>query len=129
MRLLIDTHILIWWVSDLDKIPKRIQALMRAEENEVSVSAVSAWEIAIKVHLRKLAFDRAFLDDFDASLLALAFTPLAITSGHAVAAAHLKGRHKDPFVRLLAAQARCEQLTVITADPHITALGALTMWI
>lgn len=128
MQYLIDTHILIWWVSDLDQISKRIQSLMRSDENQVFVSAVTPWEIAMKVQASKLAFDKAFLDDFDASLHSLAFTPLPVTSAHAVAAARLKGRHKDPFDRLLVAQAMTEQLTVITADPHIAALGAHTVW-
>ena len=128
MRLLIDTHVLIWWTNDLAKLPQHVQDRMVDTTNQVFVSAATAWEIAIKVRSGKLTFDRQFLADFDNRIAALAFTPLPVASSHAVLAGLLTGQHKDPFDRLLAAQAQVEQLAVITRDKAIAALGAQVLW-
>ena len=128
MRLLIDTHVLIWWVNDLSKLPQHIQDILVDSGNEVFVSPVVPWEIAMKVHARKLSFDTQFLADFDNRIRALAFTPLPLTSAHAVAAGQLTGRHKDPFDRMLVAQAHVEQLALVTRDPALAGLGAQVIW-
>ena len=128
MRLLLDTHTLIWWTQDLSKLPQRVQDLMIDPANQVFVSAVTPWEIAIKVRTGKLTFDAQFLANFDNRIRALAFEPLPITIAHGVASGALPGRHKDPFDRMLVAQAQVEQLTIITRDPAITALGAVVTW-
>ena len=128
MRLLIDTHVLIWIFHDQARIPRIIEGLMKSTANEVFVSAATPWEIAIKVGKGKLAFDRQFLADFDTRIKALAFTPLPMTAAHGVAAGLLPGLHKDPFDRMLAAQAQVEQMTIITSDPALAALGAQVTW-
>ena len=129
MRLLVDTHVLIWWTQDLSRLPRRIQDVLGDPIHTVFVSAVTPWEISMKVHAGKLAFDAAFLADFDNSIRsALAFEPLPINGAHAIAAGALRGRHKDPFDRMLVAQAQVEQMTIVTRDPAIAALGARVMW-
>ena len=128
MRLLLDTHVLIWLVNEPARLSPTVTAAIKNPSSEVFVSAASAWEIATKVRLGKLAFDAAFLDDFDARLKALAFAPLLVTSAHAVAGTRLTGRHGDPFDRMLVGQALAEGLDLATADPLLAALGARVLW-
>lgn len=128
MKLLIDTHVLIWWLVDPWRIPESVQDTMVVSATEVLVSAASAWEIAIKSRLGKLSFDDEFLDDFDRRVRELAFEPLAISAAHAIAGARLPGGHKDPFDRMIAGQALSEDLTVVTADPALRTLGARVLW-
>ena len=124
-RLLLDTHTLIWW--DDDCLPRRVTTAIQ-NADAVFVSAVTAWEIAIKTRAGKLTFEPQFLSDFDASIRSLAFEPLPIVSAHAVAAGALRGSHKDPFDRMLAAQAQVEGLTLVTADSRIAGLGVPVLW-
>ncbi|MBS0240925.1 MAG: type II toxin-antitoxin system VapC family toxin [Proteobacteria bacterium] len=128
MKLLLDTHVLIWWLADPWRVPERVQDEIIQQASETFVSAASAWEIAVKTRTGKLAFDAAILDDFDNRSRALAFEPLPVTATHAVMGARLPGAHKDPFDRLIAGQAIFEGLTVVTADPAIASLGAKVMW-
>lgn len=128
MRVLLDTHVLIWWTGDFKAIPKTIRDALRSSENEIYVSAASAWEIATKVRIGKLPLDWNFLDNFDESVRTLGFEPLLINSQHAVAGASLSGTHKDPFDRMLAGQAQIEDLTLVSADPAFKLLGVETVW-
>ena len=117
MRLLLDTHVVIWLVEQPEKIVSRVAELIKDNSNDVFISAATPWEIAIKVRLGKLRFDAAFLADFDSRIRRLAFQPLPMTSAHGVAAAQLPGRHKDPFDRMIAAQAATNQLAQILCPP------------
>ena len=128
MRLLLDTHTLIWWIAATDRLGETVDRLLQDPDNDVQVSVVSAWEIAVKVQRGKLQFDGAFLDAFDARVAQLGWRTLPILTAHAIAAARLPGSHKDPFDRLIAAQARLEGLTVATVDRDIAALGATVIW-
>ncbi len=128
MNLLIDTHVLIWWVKDARRIRGRVLDQLRRDETRVLVSAVSAWEITTKVRIGKLTFDTHFLDDFKGWVRALAFESLDITPAHAVAGARLPGPHRDPFDRMLAGQAQIENLTLVSADPAFKLLGIETLW-
>ena len=128
MRLLIDTHVLIWWTSDQTKLPTSLNHRIAAQETEVFVSVVTPWEISIKMQSGKLNFDAAFLADFDTRIANMAFSPLAVTSAHGVAAGQLAGKHKDPFVRMLAAQALSEGLTLATLDPYFADFNVPTIW-
>jgi len=128
MRLLLDTHVLIWTVGQPDRVPDRVREMMIAEHAAVYVSSATAWEIATKVRNRKLEFDAGFLAEFDDRLRGHQFQPLHVTSQHAIRGASLPGRHKDPFDRLLAGQALCEGLTIATVDMHLAGLGAPVFW-
>lgn len=128
MKLLLDTHTLIWIVEEPKRVPRSVAMLVKAANSTVYVSAASAWEIAIKSKRGKLKFDATFLDDFETRLRALAIEPLQITVAHAVAGGRLEGASTDPFDRLIAAQAIVEGLTVATLDPAIAALGAKVVW-
>lgn len=128
MRLLIDSHVVIWWATDPDRISDTVDALMLDPDNEIFVSVASVWEIAIKVENGKLNFDQRILDSFDSRMKQLGWTVLPVLTGEAVAAPRLPGLHTDPFDRLLAAQAIRHGLFVATVDKAFVALGARVIW-
>jgi PIN domain nuclease of toxin-antitoxin system len=112
VNLLLDTHALLWMLADDPKLTAEAHDAIASEENSVLVSAVSAWEIAIKCRLGKLQAP----DDLVEQLAAADLQPLPITIGHALAAGALPRHHEDPFDRMLVAQAQLEDLTIVTAD-------------
>ena len=116
MRLLLDTHILLWWLADDSALPARADLLIADRANEAFVSPISLWEIAIKAHLGKIVAD---VDEIRAAAAASGFTPLPFTDEHAVAIAHLPDHHRDPFDRALIAQAHVEPLYLITHDQMV----------
>jgi PIN domain nuclease of toxin-antitoxin system len=128
MSLLLDTHVLIWWIEAPSRIPARLHDMITDAATRVFVSAATAWEITTKHRLGKLSFEQAFIDDFDNRLRDSSFEPLPISARHAIAGASLAGRHKDPFDRLLVGQALCEGLSIVSADRLIATLGAKIVW-
>jgi len=115
MKLLLDTHLLIWAAYDPQRMPAKAQALLEDPDNELMFSAASIWEIMIKMGLRR--------DDFSVNprllrrgLLDNLYTELAITSDHALFVDTLPMIHKDPFDRVLIAQACVEGVTLLTSD-------------
>lgn len=111
MRLLLDTHVLIWW-DEGEELADRAREMIRAA-NEVYVSAVSAWEIAIKASLGRLRPKRAVSDAIAES----GFEELPLLVRHSEALSRLPHEHRDPFDRMLVAQAMTETLTLVTRDP------------
>lgn len=122
MRYLLDTHVLLWWLSDARALGKSARSAIDDPANEILVSAVTAWEIAIKRAVGKLDSPA----DLEEQILSSHFTPLPITVGHALAAGALPRHHEDPFDRILVAQAMAERLTVVTRDPRIALYGITT---
>ena len=127
MRLLLDTHALVWWVELSSKLSHRARRTLDSGHHSLFVSACSAWEIATKVRLGKLDFDAVFLDDFDANIVSLGFIPLAVTAKQAVTGARTKARHGDPFDRMLTGIAIAEKLKVVTSDPAFKSMGVDTV--
>ena len=119
MNLLLDTHTVIWALADHPTLSAEARKVITCGKNLVFVSAASAWEIAIKKRLGKLKAP----DNYLAELLAHRFTPLYITSAHALAVEHLPDLHRDPFDRILIAQAKLEKLTLVTRDAQIPRYG------
>jgi PIN domain nuclease of toxin-antitoxin system len=118
LNLLLDTHILLWWLADSPRLSK--MARRAIEESEaVFVSAVSAWEIELK---RARSLLRA-PDNLEATLRARDLQTLSLTVSHAIAAGRLPRHHGDPFDRMLIAQASIESLTLLTADKQQAAYG------
>lgn len=115
MKLLIDTHVVLWWLDDPGRIATPARQAISDRGNEVFVSVASAWEIAIKRALGKLEAP----SDFEAVIRASRFTPLPIELKHAVAVESLSNHHRDPFDRMLVAQAITENLTIVTRDTNI----------
>ena len=128
MRVLLDTHSLLWAVFHKDLLSPRARHLLHAQRNEVFVSAVSAWEIATKYRLGKLPEAQVLVDDFVPSLQLAGYVPLPISLEHALRAGRLTAEHKDPFDRMLAAQAIHEDLAVISNDEHLDIFGVRREW-
>lgn len=118
MKLLLDTHLLLWAAEGFEHLPPGAQTLMSVPENELLFSAASMWEIVIKCSLGR--------EDFKADprllrrgLLDNGYSELPVLSKHAVAVGALPPIHKDPFDRLLIAQAMVEGITLLTTDAHV----------
>ena len=118
MRLLLDTHLLVWTVGADERLSPRARRLIGDPENEPVFSTASLWEVAIKHALRRADFQydprvmrRALLDN--------RYEELTVTGEHAVAVANLPPLHKDPFDRLLVAQSIVEGITLLTSDPRV----------
>ncbi|MDH6625416.1 PIN domain nuclease of toxin-antitoxin system [Streptomyces sp. LBL] len=114
MRLLLDTHVVLWWLDDSAELSGEIKDLLDTEP-AVYVSAVSPWEIAIKQSLGKVEGPQDLAERVRDSQ----FTGLPITAGHGVRAARLPAHHRDPFDRILVAQAQTEGMTLMTRDKWI----------
>jgi PIN domain nuclease of toxin-antitoxin system len=114
VRLLLDTHVVLWWLTDDDTLSAEVKETIDTEA-EVFISAASVWEIAIKQALGKLTGPPDLLDALDRCGL----TELPIRSRHAVEAGSLPLLHRDPFDRMLVAQARCDGLTLLSRDPQV----------
>jgi PIN domain nuclease of toxin-antitoxin system len=115
LRLLLDTHALLWWLDGNSKLVPGAAAAISDPDNFVAVSSVSIWEVAIKVKIRRLAIP----SNFDVRVTAGPLEPLPITHRHALAAGALPLHHDDPFDRMLVAQAQLEGLTLVTRDPRM----------
>lgn len=124
MRLLLDTHILLWWLADDPALPASLRAVIGDSANDALVSAATIWEIAIKQALGRLDFPVA---ETERILEENGFRPLPITPAHAVAAGALPRLHADPFDRMLVAQALCESLTLVSVDPQAARHGAAVL--
>ena len=118
MRLLLDTHVLLWWLADDDRLSMAARDAVSAAA-DVRVSAASVWEIAIKRSLGRLEVPEDYLEAVDASDIQL----LSITGRHAEAAGALPRHHDDPFDRMLVAQAGTDELTLVTADRRLPDYG------
>ncbi len=128
VRLLLDTHALIWWLTADRRLTARAARAIDNERNTVVVSAASAFEIAIKTRLGKLEVPPRFAGDLAGVIGDEEFLSLDITIGHAQLAGSLPGDHGDPFDRLLAAQAQLEDLLLLSNDPSLERLGATLYW-
>lgn len=128
MRLLLDTHTLVWWTFSPGKLSKRARAAISDSDTSVFVSAISAMEIATKVSLGKFEQARPLSCQFSAQVLGEGFELLAITAAHGEHAGNLARTHKDPWDRLLVAQALIEQLTLVSNDSKLDAFGISIFW-
>jgi PIN domain nuclease of toxin-antitoxin system len=123
VRLLADTHALLWALGDPDQLSDAARSALREPSNEVFVSAASVWEIAIQHASGKLRLPAAPADWIPRALERSGFDPLAIEARHALAAGALPSHHHDPFDRMLIAQALTDGLVVVTRDRRFAAYG------
>jgi len=114
VRLLLDTHVVLWWLSDDPTLSEEVKTLID-EEPEVYVSPATVWEVTIKQALGKIKHPA----DLPERIRDSDFRELPIRFEHTIAAGRLPLIHRDPFDRMLVAQARCDDLTLVTRDPHI----------
>lgn len=124
MHLLLDTHVFLWAVDNYPGLSPAAREAIEDGRNIVYVSAATVWEISIKRTLGKLRIPEG---DYLEELEAHRFTPLSFTTEHALAVETLPPHHKDPFDRMLVAQARQEKLTLVTRDPQIRAYDVRTI--
>jgi len=128
VRLLLDTHTLFWALVEPALLSADARRAIEAPPSDVYVSTASAWEMAIKVGIGKWPEAAALVDQFEERLDPVGFRTLPITVMHARSAGLLRSPHRDPFDRLLIAQATIEDLTLVTADPKLVGLGAEVLW-
>jgi PIN domain nuclease of toxin-antitoxin system len=128
VRLLLDTHTLLWVAFEDELLSPRARQLIQARGSEVFVSAASAWEIATKFRLGRLNFARTLAENFIPRVTAVGFRLLPISVEHALRAGLLPGNHKDPFDRMLAAQAIHENLPLLSNDSQLDVFGVRREW-
>ena len=129
MRLLLDTHTLLWWTTGDPSLPERARKRIAQSKDPVVISAVSAWEIAIKVNAGRLPPGATeLIQDFEESLKQDGFRSMSITPDHAIRAGMLPGSHKDPFDRMLIAQAQAENMAVVSNELVFDSYGVTRIW-
>ena len=128
MRLLLDTHTLLWWLAEDSSLPASASKLIANKNHEVLVSAASAWEIATKVRLEKLPIAIDLAHDFTAYLDRERFETVAVGAEHGIRAGLLPGPHKDPFDRMLIAQALADNLAIVSNDVVFDGYGVKRVW-
>jgi PIN domain nuclease of toxin-antitoxin system len=128
MRLLLDTHALIWAVDDPAQLGSAARVALEDESNEILISAATVWEIAIKTGLRKLTLSMPYKEWMNQALADLGSTILPITVEYADAQAALPFHHRDPFDRLLIAQAQVEDMSLASNETTFDDYGIKRVW-
>lgn len=128
MRLLLDTHALLWWLSGDPHLVEPARRVIQEEGSDVYVSAASAWEIATKARIGKLPGAESLAQDFAAEIERHGFLPLPISVEHGQRAGNLPGPHKDPFDRMLIAQAQAENLILVSNEAIFDQYGIQRQW-
>jgi PIN domain nuclease of toxin-antitoxin system len=128
MRLLLDTHAFLWWLAGHRSMSKRARSEIDTAGTDVFVSAASAWEIATKHRLGKLPEAQLVASNVLATVESQQFTPLAVSVLHGQAAGALAGDHRDPFDRMLIAQALIENLTLVSNEHTFDLYGVQRLW-
>ena len=128
MRLLLDTHAFLWWVTNSAQLSRTARESIADPRHDILVSAASAWEIATKQRLGKLPGVPLASDRFHELVVLDGFSHLAVDHRHAVLAGTFDADHRDPFDRMLAAQCALERCTLVTLDPAFALFGTPTLW-
>ncbi|MEB3297856.1 MAG: type II toxin-antitoxin system VapC family toxin [Candidatus Sericytochromatia bacterium] len=128
MRLLLDTHALLWWLAGDARLTSGAREAIADLRHEVFVSAASAWEVSTKHRLGKLPGAGPLVVDFPREVLRQGFVPLPVTLGHGQLAGSLEWAHRDPFDRMLVAQAREERLALVSNEASFDGLGIVRVW-
>jgi PIN domain nuclease of toxin-antitoxin system len=125
---LLDTHTLLWWLADDPALTQAAREVIEDTNNILYVSAASAWEIATKVRIGKLPTAAGLAEDFAGFIKREGFRVLAISADHAIRAGLLPGLHKDPFDRMLIAQAQAENIPLISNEVLFDSYGIRRVW-
>lgn len=128
MRVLLDTHAFLWWIADSGRLSLAARQVIADETNDIVVSAASAWEITTKYRIGKLPGAEAVALDVAGVISAQRFEHLPISVVDAERAGRLPGPHRDPFDRMLAAQAQARDLAVVSADTALDTYGIRRIW-
>jgi PIN domain nuclease of toxin-antitoxin system len=128
VRALLDAHVLLWWLVDDPRLGDGARRVIGGADSELYFSAASSWELAIKVGLGRLKLPGPARNLIPRVLREQSIRPLDVTHAHALAVADLPPHHRDPFDRMLVAQARLEKLAIVSADPEIARYGVKIVW-
>ncbi|HEY0838005.1 MAG TPA: type II toxin-antitoxin system VapC family toxin [Azospirillum sp.] len=128
MRVLLDTHALVWWLAGNPSLPASARAVIADGGITVFVSAATAWEIATKHRIGKLPAVESVVADVEGYIAAQGFVPLPVTMRHGQAAGALPGPHRDPFDRMLIAQAIIEDMALVSNERLFDAYGVRRLW-
>jgi len=128
MRVLIDTHVFIWWTSDVKKLSSRVCDLLLDPSTEAILSMVSIWEMQIKLSLGKLQFRTALSELVDDEINRNRIELLPLSLSHIYALSNLPHHHRDPFDRILIAQSMDEDLQILSIDEKFDAYGVKHLW-
>jgi PIN domain nuclease of toxin-antitoxin system len=128
MRVLFDSHALVWFLQGDRRFPASLRERLEAPEIEFVISAVCIWEIATKVRRGKWPEAETVIATMASTLATSAYVPLAITIEHARIAGFLPAHHRDPFDRMLAAQSQVEGIPLVSADPVFRAFAIAVIW-
>ena len=128
MSYLLDSHVLLWWWFNPERLSAPVHDLLTDPATTVLVSAATVWELSLKHHQGKLPELEQAIHDLPGLLQADGFQPLPIALAHGLRAGAYSQPHRDPFDRMLAAQAELEQLVLLTADPQLTNFPCHTLW-
>jgi len=128
VRLLLDTHAFLWWLAGDEALSAAAREAIADEANGVFISAASAWEITTKHRLGRLPGAAAIIADLDGAIVDQGFTGLPISGRHGQVAGALPGRHRDPFDRMLIAQAMLENLVLVSNEQPFDAYGVGRLW-
>jgi PIN domain nuclease of toxin-antitoxin system len=128
MRYLIDTHVFLWWLFDDPRLPATVRDIIAEPNNEILVSAASAWEIANKHRVGKLQAAADLVRDIPTWISRSGFAELGINVAHAQRAGSWEHEHRDPFDRMLAAQSEIEGIPLITGDRVLQTFGVPVVW-
>lgn len=128
MRVLLDTHTLLWAVLSPKSLSRRAATVIASQANEIIVSAASAWEIATKVRLGKLRGGEALELNFLDVMVTAGYSLLSIDAATALRAGRLAGQHRDPFDRVLAAHALLEDIPILSNDEQLDSFAVRRLW-
>jgi PIN domain nuclease of toxin-antitoxin system len=128
MRILLDTHALLWWLAGDRQLSKKARSAIADEDNEVWISPASAWEVATKYRLGRLPGAEVLALDFVRQVDRQGFVALPITLDHAQRAGSLTVAERDPFDRMLIAQAQAENLAFVSIEKHFDDYGVTRIW-
>jgi PIN domain nuclease of toxin-antitoxin system len=128
VRAILDTHVFLWWVLDIPRLSDEARSILQDGANELLFSTASAYELTIKAQSGRLSLPEPPDSYVPSRLAANAFESLSIELTHALRAGSLPTIHRDPFDRMLIAQAQIEGLPILTADPAISRYDVETIW-
>ena len=128
MRVLLDTHVWLWMQAEPGRLARRVRALLEDPANDLVLSAASSWEIVIKWAIGRLELPEPPGAFVEARMMATGVTPLAITHSHALRVADLPDHHRDPFDRILIAQAQVESLPILSSDDQLAPYEVELLW-